>query len=57
MDRSGCLRRDRKGDWLLHSTCISVGPGLDPAVHFQPRMEKHMSLSLGSSTSCGDGKT
>jgi len=56
MDWSGCLSRGRKRDWLLHSKRVSGEPGLDPVVHFQQRMEKHMSLSSGSSTSCGDAR-
>lgn len=54
MDQSRCLCGGKKRDWLLHSKCISVGLGLNPAVHFQHRTEKHMSLSSGSSASCGD---
>lgn len=55
-DQSGYLCRGRKREWLPHSKCISVGPGLDPAVHFQHRMEKHVNLSSGSSTSFGDAR-
>lgn len=47
------VRRGRSRDWLLHGNCISVGAGLDPAVHFQHRMERHISLRLESSTTCG----
>lgn len=56
MDQSGGLCRDRQRDWLLHRKCISVGPGLDPEAHFQHKVEKHVSLGSGSSTSGGDAK-
>lgn len=46
------MYRERQRDWLLHNNCISVREGLDPAVYFQHGMERHISLRLGSSTTC-----